>query len=137
MYSFKLAATAAAFAAIFAMQSASAGAAPHRMPADYGQPQPIYQLKIDATPVAGAPIVIALVDRDGNTVRGGEVAMFHAVNRGIKAAPMTQFVPVALTRNADGSFVCEEDHYPGERLTLRGTGSGGASPVWLTVAVSR
>ncbi len=137
MYSFKLAATAATFAAIFAMQSASAGAPPHHMPADYGQPQPVYQLKINAAPTAGAPIVIALVGRDGNTVRGGEVAMFHAVNRGIKAVPMMQFVPVTLTRNADSSFVCEEGHYPGERLTLRGTGPGGTSPVWLTIAVSR
>lgn len=129
-----------AFAAITAALMATpalAGAAPHRMPADYGRPQPVYELKISQAPVAGRAIVIALVDHStGQAVIGGEVVAMRPVNHGPKASPMIQRVPEALSRNADGNFVCAGDHHvPGERLTLRGEGPGATSPAWLTLTV--
>lgn len=131
--------TQAAFAATVAVlmvPSAAAGNGPHRMPADYGRPQPSYELKVN-TPVAGQPLVISLVNRaDGQTVRDGEVSAVRPANLGPKAWPSVQWVPVMLTRDANGNFVCAGDHHvAGERMTLRGEGPSGAAPVWLTLTV--
>jgi len=138
MFSFKFAAAAATIAVVLAMQSASAGAPPHHMPADYGQPQSDYQLKVNGAPKVGEPLIVTLVNKsDGQLVRDGSVTVLRVVFAGIKASPMIRYVPMALTRDADGSFVCAgEHHVPSERLTLRGTGPDGKSPVWLTIAVN-
>ncbi len=131
--------THAAFAAaVLLSSSAVAGSGPHRMAADYGQPQPAYELKITGAPTVGKPLVVSLVDKaDGHTVRGGEVTAMRPVNLGPKASPSIQWVPVMLTRDANGNFVCAGDHHvAGERITLRGEGPSGASPVWLTLAVN-
>lgn len=137
MYRFNFAAAAATFAVVLAVQSASAGAPPHRMPAERSQTQPVYQLKVDGAPAMGQPLVITLVNQaDGKAVRDGTVSVMRPVFLGIKASPMIQYIPVNLTRNADGNFVCSgEHHVPGARLTLRGTGPDSTSPVWLTLAV--
>lgn len=138
MFRFKFAAAAATIAAVLAMQSASAGAPMHRMPAVNGPQQPVYQLKLNAAPKAGEPLVVTLVNQsDGQRVRDGAVTVLRVVFAGIKSSPMIRYVPMTLTRDADGSFACAgEHHVPGEQLTLRGTGPDGKSPVWLTVAVN-
>lgn len=127
----------AATVAVLMVPSAAAGNGPHRMSADYGRPQPTYELKVDGAPAAGQPLVVSLVNRtDGQVVRGGEVVAMRPVYLGQKASPSIQWVPVMLTRDANGSFVCAADHHvPGQRLTLRGEGPAGTSPVWLTLTV--
>lgn len=115
---------------------AFAGGPVHRMPADYGQPQPVYQLKLVAAPVAGQPIVVALLDANGRQVSNGGVEMVHAVNRGIKASPMIQYVPVPLAHDTNGYFVCMGKHHSGEVVALRGFGPAGKASVWLNVTIS-
>ncbi len=138
MFSLKFATAAATIAVVLAMQSASAGAPMHRMPAVNGPQQPVYQLKLNSAPKAGEPLVITLVNQsDGQTVRDGTVTVRRVIFAGIKSSPMIRYVPMALTRDANGSFECAgEHHVSGEQLTLRGTGPDGTSPVWLTVAVN-
>ena len=126
---------AAALVAAFTMQSALAGGPVHRMPADYGRPQPAYQLKLVAAE-AGRPLVLSFRNANGQPVAGGEVAMVHPVNRGIKASPSIQYVPEVLARDANGNFVCMGKHRRGDVVAFRGVGRAGASPVWLTVTIS-
>lgn len=136
MYSFKNSIALAATFAAFTMTSAFAGGPAHRMAADYGQPQPAYQLKLVSAAEAGQPIVIALVDANGRHVAGGEIQMVHPVNRGIKAGPMIQYVPEPLARDARGDFVCSGNHHRGEVVAFRGVGPAGQSAVWLTVTIN-
>ena len=126
---------AAAVVAAFTMQSALAGGPVHHMPADYGQPQPAYQLKLVAAD-AGRPLVLSFLDANGRPVAGGDVAMVHPVNRGIKASPSIQYVPEVLARDAHGNFVCMGKHHRGEVVAFRGVGRAGTAPVWLTVTIS-
>ncbi|MDR3527272.1 MAG: hypothetical protein P4L57_08310 [Rhizomicrobium sp.] len=127
----------ATVATLFVLQAASASTAGHRMPADYTQAQPSYQLKINAPAVVGVPLVVTLINQaDGKVVQNGDIAVMRPVFAGQKASPMIRYVPVMLTRAADGSFVCAgEHHVAGEELTLRGAGPGDAAPVWLTLTV--
>jgi hypothetical protein len=137
MNTFNHTAIIATFATLFVLQSASAGSPIHRMPANDGQVQSSYQLKINAPAVVGAPLQVTLVNQaDGQVVQGGQITVTHPAFQGPKASPMYRSAPMMLTRNADGSFVCEGKHHvAGERLTLRGAGPGDASPVWLTLIV--
>lgn len=139
MSSFKNTTLIATFATLFVLQSASAGTAEHRMPADYGQKQtqPSYQIKLNAEALVGVPLQVSLVDpANGQVIQGSQITLLRPVFLGQKASPMLRFVPVMLTRNADGSFVCDgEHHVAGQRLTLRGAGPGDVSPVWLTITV--
>lgn len=125
----------AATVAVLMVPSAAAGNGPHRMPADDGQPQPSYELKVSGTPEIGRPLVITLVER-GQIVHDGEVVAMRPVYLGQKASPSARWVPVALERDADGNFICSGDHHiPGGQLTLHGEGPAGRSPVWLTLDV--
>jgi len=133
--SFRALLSAAAVATLMSM-AALAGGQTHRMPVDYGQPQPTYQLKLVSAPQEGQPLVVALVDAKGQQVGNGEVAMVHPVNRGIKASPMIQYVPEPLARDANGNFVCLGKHHRGEVVAFRGAGPAGKSPVWLSVTIS-
>jgi hypothetical protein len=126
---------AAALVAAFTMQSALAGGPAHRMPADYGQPQPAYQLKLVAAD-AGKPLVLSFLDANGRPASGGEVAMVHPVNRGIKASPSIQYVPEVLARDTNGNFVCMGKHHSGDVVAFRGVGKAGTAPVWLTVTIN-
>jgi hypothetical protein len=123
-------------AAALMIAPALAGGPVHRMPSDYGQAEPAYQLKLVGAPVAGHPLVVALVDANGGQVRGGQVAMVHAVNRGLKASPMIQYVPEALAQDTNGNFVCMGRHHRGEVVAFRGAGPAGKAPVWLNVTIS-
>lgn len=135
MYNLKALAFGATFT-IVAMPATFAGGPIRHMPAAYGPLQPSYQLKLVASPKAGAPVVIALVDAAGRNVAGGQVEMVHAVYNGIKSSPTVQHVPETLVRDASGNFVCLGKHHRGEMLTFRGVGPAGSAPVWLTVAAN-
>jgi hypothetical protein len=124
-----------AIAAALLSNSAIAGTAPHRMPANVATAQPVYELKLDGAAWTDRPLIVSLVDRaTGKAVIGGDVAMMRAVYRGPKAVPSIQWVAETLPRNADGTFVCASEHHTAQ-LTLRGEGPSGKAPVWLNVPV--
>jgi hypothetical protein len=123
-----------ALAAVILTTSAFAGAPIHRMPAAARGTEPVYQLKLVGTPVSGQPLVLALTDANGRAV-DGTVAMLRPVWRGVKALPMIQETPVALTRDAAGDFVCAHDHHAGDVVAFRALGPDGQS-VRLTVTVN-
>ncbi len=123
-----------ALAAVILSTSAFAGAPIHRMPAAAPGTEAAYQLKLVGAPVSGKPLVLALTDADGHAV-DGSVAMLRPAWRGVKAFPMIQNVPVALTRDAAGDFVCAHDHHAGDVVAFRALGPDGKS-VRLTVTVN-
>jgi hypothetical protein len=124
-----------ALAAVILSTSAFAGAPIHRMPAAVRGTESAYQLKLVGAPVSGKPLVLALTDANGRTV-DGTVAMLRPIWRGVKAFPMIQNVPVALTRDAAGDFVCAHEHRAGDAVAFRAFGPDGKTPVWLTVTVN-
>ncbi len=132
-------AAAAALVAIVALTpSALAGSnGMHRMPADYGKIQPVYDLQTNGAPEAGKPLVVTLVDRaTGQAVPGGEVSVLRPAHHPLKASPAPQWIAVPLPRDGAGHFICAgEHHVPGSHIVLRGSGPNGTSPVTLDLTV--
>jgi len=121
---------AAAFLATFA--AANAGGQRHVMPADYGQSHPAYAFKIVTAPSAGTPLTVQLVNEaTGALVTNAHVTMQHTVWLGIKAAPQTQRVLLALEPDGHGNYVCNRGPLPeGQQLVLRAHVPGVSAATW-------
>ncbi len=131
--------TAFAFAALLASTVAvNAGGPPHRLPADYGRPVPVYEIKVVGMPSSGRPLTVEVVNKQtGELVTNAHVSMQHWAWIGMKAVPQTQLVLVALDPDGRGDYVCTREHlHPGERVTFRAHVPGEPSGTWTELALN-
>jgi hypothetical protein len=129
---------AAIIVAVALAPSAAAGSnGMHRMPADYGKAQPVYELTVNAAPESGKPLIVTLIDRaTGQAVPDAEVSVLRPAHHPLKASPAPDWIAVPLPRDGAGHFICAGEHHaPGSHIGLRGSGPNGTSPVTLDLTV--
>ena len=125
-------------ALLTSLVAANAGGPAHKLPTDFGQPTPSYEIKVVGMPSAGHPLTVQVVNRDtGQLVTNAQVSMQHLVWAGNKSVPQNQLLLVPLESDGRGDYVCMREHLrPGEHVTFRAHVSGDASGTWTTVALN-